>query len=436
MKQQLLKKLTFVFALFAITSLSAQTFTFDSDLEGFTPNFGMNGTVEWDSDGGQGALKLTRASNNANFGKGNGDNTDPSVVGIDADATPVVKIVIKNLTAGLNVRIGAKGGNGTPGNRNFNGILTANSSSYETYYLEMTVDDAAWWNGDLTNFWIAVRGNFGTDVDAAYIDSIELLAEVPTTGTIVGILQNPSFDDLGGSIAPWSPATKPYATVAVSSDDTRTGPASMKHEYSAVPDNTHFVFNNYIHDLGSITTDGIAASLWVKVVRPSTPGVSPLITVQGQARTGTTLVVSELTTLSQNKTTTMTDGSWEEVTYTYSPTVPYSTAQFRYGLLMTNLEAGDIVYVDDLSASVEVLSIDENTIENVSLYPNPASNKVNIKTLEGAYIEIYNILGKLVKSEKTLSNDHSLNVSNLSKGVYLVRLESKGKSTTKKLIIK
>jgi len=430
MKQQLLKKLSFVFAFFAITSVSAQTWTFDSDLEGYTQNFGTNGTVEWDADGGAGALKLTRTTNNANFGPSIPDNGG----GIDADANKIIKIVIKNLTAAVDVRVGATGEDATSGNKNFNGILTAESGTYETYFLDM--DGEAMWNGTLSNLWIAIRGNVGTDSDAAYIDSIELLPESPSV-SIVGILQNPSFDDLGGSVEPFNPATKPYATVTISSEETRTGPASLKHEYTATPDNTHFVFNNYIHDLGATTTDDITASIWVKVVRPSTPGVSPLITVQGQGRTGTTLVVTELNNMAQNKTTTMTDGSWEEVTYTYSPADPYSTAQFRYGILMTNLEAGDIVYIDDLSAeTTEPLSITKNTLENVSLYPNPASGYVNINNLNDANIKIYNVLGEVVKSEKALSNEHAINISNLSSGIYLVKLTSEGQTATKKLIIK
>jgi len=96
----------------------------------------------------------------------------------------------------------------------------------------------------------------------------------------------------------------------------------------------------------------------------------------------------------------------------------------------------DYLGLSELIVTVSTLSVDENTIENVKFYPNPASGSVNIRTLEGANVEIYNIIGKLVKSEKTLSNDHAMDVSDLSAGVYLVRLTSEGRSATKKLIIK
>lgn len=82
------------------------------------------------------------------------------------------------------------------------------------------------------------------------------------------------------------------------------------------------------------------------------------------------------------------------------------------------------------------LSASSNTLTNVSIYPNPTNTGlVTIETAsnEAAAVEVYNLLGKQVISQ-TLTNS-TLNVANLSSGVYLVKVSVEGKSATKKLVI-
>jgi len=80
------------------------------------------------------------------------------------------------------------------------------------------------------------------------------------------------------------------------------------------------------------------------------------------------------------------------------------------------------------------LSINDETSNNIiSIYPNPTSNTftINLKneTLEKAII--YNQLGQQVKKATT----NEVNISNLSKGIYFIKVTSQsGKTTTKKII--
>jgi len=82
------------------------------------------------------------------------------------------------------------------------------------------------------------------------------------------------------------------------------------------------------------------------------------------------------------------------------------------------------------------LSISEfNQPINISLYPNPVtSNTFQITTTTNLDINIYNVLGKLVLAHKITPNDDDVDVSNLSSGIYLVKIKSKNQSVTKKLI--
>ena len=81
--------------------------------------------------------------------------------------------------------------------------------------------------------------------------------------------------------------------------------------------------------------------------------------------------------------------------------------------------------------------VQETSIEGLSLYPNPVSNgKVFITTKNDLDKEIiiFDVLGKKVLH--TMMNSKELNVSALSSGVYIIRINEKESSATRKLIIK
>ncbi|NNT70710.1 T9SS type A sorting domain-containing protein [Flavobacterium sp. IMCC34852] len=78
---------------------------------------------------------------------------------------------------------------------------------------------------------------------------------------------------------------------------------------------------------------------------------------------------------------------------------------------------------------------------NLVLYPNPATNNVQISLTNTTEtidtIVLYNLLGKTVKTVQAQSNELiNLNVSDLSKGVYLVEINTENHlKTIKKLVI-
>jgi hypothetical protein len=76
--------------------------------------------------------------------------------------------------------------------------------------------------------------------------------------------------------------------------------------------------------------------------------------------------------------------------------------------------------------SDSTLSINEVklTIVNLKVYPNPASDYITIsglKTTEN--YEIYNLIGQKIRKGIT-TNDESIDIQNLIKGIYLLKLEN------------
>ncbi|TMM31481.1 T9SS type A sorting domain-containing protein [Polaribacter aestuariivivens] len=76
-----------------------------------------------------------------------------------------------------------------------------------------------------------------------------------------------------------------------------------------------------------------------------------------------------------------------------------------------------------------------STINNIKIYPNPTNgNNLFVKTTQNCEVQIYNVIGKLVISECVNASNNTINLSNLNKGVYLIKIISQNKSITKKLI--
>ena len=92
-------------------------------------------------------------------------------------------------------------------------------------------------------------------------------------------------------------------------------------------------------------------------------------------------------------------------------------------------------FVED-EAECATLSINSKKTLVFDLYPNPASDRINITSKSvSATVEIYNITGKRVLSKNLRLGDNMVNIASLKSGVYLARLVSESNVETKKLII-
>lgn len=81
------------------------------------------------------------------------------------------------------------------------------------------------------------------------------------------------------------------------------------------------------------------------------------------------------------------------------------------------------------------LSVEEETIETLKVYPNPVDDILFIKSLNNINsVKIFDITGKLILEPKIYKE--AINVSSLTANIYFVKIESYGYVTTKKLIKK
>ena len=85
------------------------------------------------------------------------------------------------------------------------------------------------------------------------------------------------------------------------------------------------------------------------------------------------------------------------------------------------------VYVDPSLATTN------NALSKVSLYPNPVSEILFLKNVENASYKIFDIAGKLVKSGKYAAG---IQVSTLTKGIYIIQITTIDQQISEKFIVK
>jgi beta-glucanase (GH16 family) len=149
---------------------------------------------------------------------------------------------------------------------------------------------------------------------------------------------------------------------------------------------------------------------------------------------------------SPNQITFMIDGVSY---YTYNPSVkndatwPFDKDQF----LLLNIAMGGVAGTIDAGFTessmiidyVRVyqgsnLSVDPIFNSEFSVYPNPTSDSLQIKSSESIdKIEIYSVLGQLVLIENESTN--KINTSQIESGLYVIKIYSANKIATKKIII-
>lgn len=116
-----------------------------------------------------------------------------------------------------------------------------------------------------------------------------------------------------------------------------------------------------------------------------------------------------------------------------------------------NLEDGDYCYQlktncpylesdfsNESCATVPVVSIAEISDENISIFPNPANENVQItiqNVKNSLNLSIFDVTGRVVKSMKITEKSVQINVLDLSKGVYILKIHDNQTVVSKKLII-
>jgi len=104
----------------------------------------------------------------------------------------------------------------------------------------------------------------------------------------------------------------------------------------------------------------------------------------------------------------------------------------------TNQMGYGIPNFEDAYNALITLGIEEEFLmSNFALYPNPVSSKVNVSFPEGTHsaeFSVFSILGEAVLTTEISLNRNAIDISSLSRGMYIVTITSNGNRISFKLI--
>tara|TARA_R110002072_G_scaffold41085_5_gene115838 strand:- start:23389 stop:24522 length:1134 start_codon:yes stop_codon:yes gene_type:complete len=131
-----------------------------------------------------------------------------------------------------------------------------------------------------------------------------------------------------------------------------------------------------------------------------------------------------------------------QLTWVNQPNNPCSLGNFAevnaiLGSTYYIFAASADAYADVTIDSDILLSTEDNNFIDFLYYPNPVIDQLNFNSKSSiATIKIYNLMGQQVLNHNINSNSGSVDLRNLSKGMYLAEVTSGDKKTTAKILKK
>lgn len=93
------------------------------------------------------------------------------------------------------------------------------------------------------------------------------------------------------------------------------------------------------------------------------------------------------------------------------------------------------LFIDDITISEKtVSSINSNTDNSISVYPNPSNGEFNVTVADKSVVKVIDLTGRILEAHNVKAGA-TLNLSQTT-GVYLIQVESNGEINTQKLIVK
>ena len=129
------------------------------------------------------------------------------------------------------------------------------------------------------------------------------------------------------------------------------------------------------------------------------------------------------------------DNDWTQ--FSYELPAGHHKLEWRYDTSSSGTTDGNVCWIDDIifPGNTMVLSVENVVVDtDVTVYPNPANDVINVKGEDIQYVEIYNSIGLKVL-DKNVNDSESIDIANFTSGIYFVRtVDNKGNVSTTKIV--
>ena len=137
-------------------------------------------------------------------------------------------------------------------------------------------------------------------------------------------------------------------------------------------------------------------------------------------------------------------GGTGNYTYSWAPaellddaTIQNPTATFEEeGIYTFTVTVNDGETTAEASITIDVVScigVEENILNNVSIYPNPAEDFIMINSENVEFAEVIDIYGRVITASE-INGETRIDMSNFADGIYYVRLNSNGATAVQKVV--
>ena len=140
------------------------------------------------------------------------------------------------------------------------------------------------------------------------------------------------------------------------------------------------------------------------------------------------------TTYSLAQSTTLSSGGEASGS---SGSISYSIGQVNY----INVSSGSGKISEGVQQPIEILTINIEELPktfSASIFPNPASDQliiqINSEKNQALHSMLYDVHGNLLLSDVIQGNQHSISLSGLSPGIYILKIRNEKESITSKII--
>lgn len=123
---------------------------------------------------------------------------------------------------------------------------------------------------------------------------------------------------------------------------------------------------------------------------------------------------------------------WSEALISNLPSIFY-TDGFRFKLSFES-DGGNNIYIDDLNINY-LTSQQKINYSSFKIYPQPASELLNITNLFPFTYEIFNSLGQIIYTNNLKNSYHQINTKPLKNGIYFIRLSIENEFKVQKFIV-
>ncbi|WP_462253762.1 VPS10 domain-containing protein [Ekhidna sp.] len=165
--------------------------------------------------------------------------------------------------------------------------------------------------------------------------------------------------------------------------------------------------------------------------------VLDLVTIESISSDVQAIDIGQSVTFSANYDGNPTEWLWNfeggtpSIAFDQNPTVTYDEVGEYDVRLRLKGDTEDDVTIDGYITVIEVLGLDD---EKALVYPSVSQDKISLKIDESnTTVELITVSGELLKRFKA-DSDVSINIENLSEGVYLLKLSNSQKSKTVRFI--